>query len=64
MWPRRWTANISYLCSTQERSDQAATYLGLQAEVVGTDIDAERLRLPRFENSSAIYDSDDHHEPN
>ena len=43
--------------------DPPAADLGLRAETVGVDIDAEKLGLPKVENLFAIYDSDSHEEP-
>jgi hypothetical protein len=68
MWLRRWREEVwgrqeSLSTNAQKRLNEAATSLGLRAEAVGTDTDAERLGLPKVVNSFAIYDSDYHDEP-
>ena len=55
-------AHIIRTPTAQERRNQTATDLGLRAEAVGTDIDARRLELTKFENSYGIYDPDFLHE--
>jgi hypothetical protein len=41
---------------TPPAQERTATDFGLRAEAVGTDIDARRLGLTKFENSYGIYD--------
>jgi hypothetical protein len=55
--PKTWISIDPDVCAgisatAQEHSDQAATIF------VGTDIDAERLGLPKIKDLSGIYDSD------
>ena len=62
MWPRRRPTRrcpvAAHIRRTPPAQEQTATDLGLRAEAVGTDIDARRLGLTKFENSYGIYDPD------
>jgi hypothetical protein len=45
--------------TAQEHCKQAVESLGLRAGAVGAGTDAEKLELPKIEDSSGIYDSDE-----